>query len=136
MTRTPADRVRTRNPVVAAALAVLDKIEREDLLSAAARTGAIVETRFREMQEKHAIVGDVRGRGAMWALEMVADRGTKEPLPADRMGAIARTALANGVVVLTAGTYSNVVRLLPPINIDEALLEDGLSVLEEAVGTA
>jgi 4-aminobutyrate aminotransferase / (S)-3-amino-2-methylpropionate transaminase / 5-aminovalerate transaminase len=125
------------NPVAAAAaLAVLDKIEREDLLSAAARTGAIVETRFREMQEKHAIVGDVRGRGAMWALEMVADRGTKEPLPADRMGAIARTALANGVVVLTAGTYSNVVRLLPPINIDEALLEDGLSVLGEAVGSA
>ena len=125
------------NPVAAAAaLAVLDKIEREDLLSAARRTGAIVEKRCREMQEKHAIVGDVRGRGAMWALEMVADRETKEPLAADRMGAIARGALENGVVVLTAGTYGNVVRLLPPINIDEALLEDGLSVLEEAVGAA
>jgi 4-aminobutyrate aminotransferase/(S)-3-amino-2-methylpropionate transaminase len=125
------------NPVAAAAaLAVLDKIEREDLLSAAARTGAIVEKRFRVMQEEHEIVGDVRGRGAMWALEMVTDRGTKEPLPADRMGAIARTALENGVVVLTAGTYGNVVRLLPPINIDDALLEDGLSVLEEAVGDA
>ncbi len=87
------------------------------------------------MKAKHAIVGDVRGRGAMWALEMVADRATKEPLAADKMGRIARTCLENGVVVLTAGTYGNVVRLLPPINIDEALLEDGLNVLEQAIGS-
>jgi len=125
------------NPVAAAAaLAVLDKIEREDLLASARRTGEIVSKRFAEMQGKHAIVGDVRGRGAMWALEMVADRATKEPLAADKMGAIARTCLENGVVVLTAGTYGNVVRLLPPINIEEALLEDGLGVLDEAIGAA
>jgi len=125
------------NPVAAAAaLAVLDKIEREDLLSAARRTGEIVAKRFEEMKAKHAVVGDVRGRGAMWALEMVADRATKEPLAADKMGAIARTCLEHGVVILTAGTYGNVVRLLPPINIEEALLEDGLNVLDEAIGTA
>jgi len=124
------------NPVAAAAaLAVLDKIEREDLLAAARRTGEIVSRRFNEMQARHAIVGDVRGRGAMWALELVADRATKEPLAADKMGAIARTCLQNGVVVLTAGTYSNVVRLLPPINIEETLLEDGLDVLDEAIGS-
>jgi 4-aminobutyrate aminotransferase / (S)-3-amino-2-methylpropionate transaminase / 5-aminovalerate transaminase len=124
------------NPVAAAAaLAVLDKIEREDLLSAAKRTGKIVSKRFDEMKAKHAIVGDVRGRGAMWALEMVADRATKEPLAADKMGQIARTCLEHGVVVLTAGTYGNVVRLLPPINIEEALLEDGLNVLDEAIGS-
>jgi 4-aminobutyrate aminotransferase/(S)-3-amino-2-methylpropionate transaminase len=52
------------------------------------------------------------------------------------MGAIARGALENGVVVLTAGTYGNVLRLLPPINIEEALLEDGLNVLEVAIGAA
>jgi 4-aminobutyrate aminotransferase/(S)-3-amino-2-methylpropionate transaminase len=125
------------NPVAAAAaLAVLDKTEREDLLAAARRTGEIVAKRFGEMQAEHAAIGDVRGRGAMWALEMVADRATKEPLAADKMGAIARGCLENGVVILTAGTYSNVVRLLPPINIEEALLEDGLSVLDQAIGTA
>jgi 4-aminobutyrate aminotransferase / (S)-3-amino-2-methylpropionate transaminase / 5-aminovalerate transaminase len=125
------------NPVAAAAaLAVLDKIEREDLLAAARRTGETVMRRFSEMQAKHAAIGDVRGRGAMCALEMVADRATKEPLAGEKMTAIARGALERGVVVLTAGTYSNVVRLLPPINIDEALLEDGLSVLDEAISSA
>jgi 4-aminobutyrate aminotransferase/(S)-3-amino-2-methylpropionate transaminase len=124
------------NPVAAAsALAVLDKIEREDLLAAARRTGQVVMRRFGEMQAKHEAIGDVRGRGAMCALEMVADRATKEPLAADKMGAIARGALERGVVVLTAGTYGNVVRLLPPINIDESLLEDGLNVLDEAIAS-
>ena len=125
------------NPVAAAAaLAVLDKIDREDLLAAARRAGEIVSRRFGQMQEKHPVIGDVRGRGAMWALELVADPVTKEPLAADKMGAIARNALENGVVVLTAGTYGNVVRLLPPINIEEALLEDGLDVLDGAIGAA
>ena len=125
------------NPIAAAAaLAVLDKIERENLLEAARRTGEIVMRRFGEMQAKYPVVGDVRGRGAMCALEMVADPATKEPLAADTMGAIARGALENGVVVLTAGTYGNVLRLLPPINIEEALLEDGLNVLEVAIGAA
>lgn len=125
------------NPVAAAAaLAVLDKIDREDLLVAARRAGEIVSRRFGQMQEKHPVIGDVRGRGAMWALELVADPATKEPLAADKMGAIARNALENGVVVLTAGTYGNVVRLLPPINIEEALLEDGLDVLDGAIGAA
>jgi 4-aminobutyrate aminotransferase / (S)-3-amino-2-methylpropionate transaminase / 5-aminovalerate transaminase len=81
-------------------------------------------------------VGDVRGRGAMCAIELVRDPGTKEPLGADAMGAIARGALERGVIVLTAGTYGNVVRLLPPLTIDEALLADGLDVLDEAVAEA
>jgi 4-aminobutyrate aminotransferase/(S)-3-amino-2-methylpropionate transaminase len=125
------------NPIAAAAaLAVLDKIERENLLEAARRTGEIVMRRFGEMQARYPVIGDVRGRGAMCALEMVADPASKEPLAADKMGAIARGALENGVVVLTAGTYGNVLRLLPPINIEEALLEDGLNVLEVAIGAA
>jgi 4-aminobutyrate aminotransferase/(S)-3-amino-2-methylpropionate transaminase len=125
------------NPVAAAAaLAVLEKIEREDLLAAARRTGEIVSLRFEEMRSRYPAIGDVRGRGAMWALELVADQATKEPMAGDTMGAIARTALENGVVVLTAGTYGNVVRLLPPINIDETLLQDGLNVLDEAIGAA
>jgi 4-aminobutyrate aminotransferase/(S)-3-amino-2-methylpropionate transaminase len=125
------------NPIAAAAsLAVLDKIEREGLLEAARRTGETVLGRFREMQTKHPVIGDVRGRGSMCAMELVTDEATKEPLAGDKMSAIARHALENGVVVLTAGTYGNVVRLLPPVNIDEALLEDGLNVLDEAIGAA
>ncbi len=122
------------NPVAAAAaLAVLDKIEAEDLLGASRRTGEIVFERFRAMQAAEPRIGDVRGRGSMCAMELVADPATKEPLAADRMSAIGRRCLENGVLVITAGTYGNVLRLLPPVNIDEALLRDGLDVLEAAM---
>ena len=125
------------NPIAAAAaLAVLDKIEREHLLDASVRTGATIMDRFHAMQSRFPEIGDVRGRGSMCAIELVADPATKEPLDAARMGAITTAALAQGVLVITAGTYGNVVRLLPPINIDEALLADGLDVLEDAVATA
>ena len=125
------------NPIAAAAaIAVLDKIEREDLLDRSMRTGETIMARFRSMQERMPEIGEVRGRGSMCAIELVADPTTKEPLDAARMGAITSAALAQGVVVITAGTYGNVVRLLPPINIDEALLADGLDVLEQAVATA
>lgn len=125
------------NPVAAAAaLAVLDKIEREDLLASARRVGEIVARRFGEMQAEHEVIGDVRGRGAMWAMELVADRTTKEPLATETMSAISRAALERGVIVLTAGTYGNVIRLLPPLTIDEALLEEGLGLLDEAIGAA
>jgi 4-aminobutyrate aminotransferase / (S)-3-amino-2-methylpropionate transaminase / 5-aminovalerate transaminase len=125
------------NPVAAAAaLAVLDKIEREGLLERSRAIGETIAARFRAMRERHDVVGDVRGRGAMQAIELVADRTTKEPLGAEAMAAIARGALERGVIVLTAGTYGNVVRLLPPITIDEGLLEEGLDLLDEAVAVA
>jgi 4-aminobutyrate aminotransferase/(S)-3-amino-2-methylpropionate transaminase len=69
----------------------------------------------------------------MCAIELVGDRTTKEPLPADAMNAIARRCLDQGVIVLTAGTYGNVVRLLPPLTIDDDLLADGLGVLEASL---
>ena len=107
------------NPVAAAAaLAVLDKIEREDLLGARARIGETIMARFaRDRRAATRSIGEVRGRGAMCAIELVADRATKEPLDAadderDRRA----DASSDGVIVLTAGTYGNVVRLLPPIN--------------------
>jgi 4-aminobutyrate aminotransferase/(S)-3-amino-2-methylpropionate transaminase len=125
------------NPIAAAAaLAVLDKIEREQLLDRSVRTGETIMARFRSIQERFPQIGDVRGRGSMCAIELVADPATKEPLDAARMGAITSAALAQGVVVITAGTYGNVVRLLPPINIDDALLADGLDVLQDAIATA
>jgi 4-aminobutyrate aminotransferase/(S)-3-amino-2-methylpropionate transaminase len=125
------------NPVAAAAaLAVLGKIEREDLLSRSRTIGETIMTSFRSFAGRFDLVGDVRGRGAMCAIELVANRTTKEPLAADAMNGIARRCLEQGVIVLTAGTYGNVVRLLPPITIDDALLEEGLGVLEEALAGA
>jgi 4-aminobutyrate aminotransferase/(S)-3-amino-2-methylpropionate transaminase len=125
------------NPVAAAAaLAVLGKIEREDLLARSRSIGETVMARFRSFAERFDMVGDVRGRGAMCAIELVSDRATKEPLGAEAMNGIARRCLEQGVIVLTAGTYGNVVRLLPPITIDDALMDDGLGVLEEALAGA
>jgi 4-aminobutyrate aminotransferase/(S)-3-amino-2-methylpropionate transaminase len=125
------------NPVAAAAsLAVLDKIEREGLLARSRALGETIMARFHAFADRYPVVGDVRGRGAMCAIELVTDRATKEPLGADAMNAIVRRCLENGVIVLSAGTYGNVVRLLPPLTIDDALLEDGLNVLDDAIGAA
>jgi 4-aminobutyrate aminotransferase / (S)-3-amino-2-methylpropionate transaminase / 5-aminovalerate transaminase len=125
------------NPVAAAAaLAVLDLIERDGLLDRAKVVGDTIMRRLEALRDRHAQVGDVRGRGAMCAMELVSDASTKEPLGADVMATIARGALERGVIVLTAGTYGNVVRLLPPLTIDETLLADGLDVLDEAVAEA
>jgi 4-aminobutyrate aminotransferase/(S)-3-amino-2-methylpropionate transaminase len=121
------------NPVAAAAaLAVLDKIETEGLLDRSRTVGETIEQRLRAFEERFGAVGDVRGRGAMRAMELVADRATKEPLDAATMNALARSALERGLIVLTAGTYGNVLRLLPPITIDDGLLDEGLDLLEEA----
>jgi 4-aminobutyrate aminotransferase / (S)-3-amino-2-methylpropionate transaminase / 5-aminovalerate transaminase len=123
------------NPVAAAAaLAVLEQIEREGLLERSRTLGEKVLQRLAEMQERHDVIGDVRGRGLMTAIELVTDRSTKEPLPGADGNAIVRRCLENGVVILKAGTYDNVIRLLPPLTIDEALLEEGLDVLDEAIG--
>ena len=122
------------NPVAAAvALAVLDKIEREDLLTRSRAIGETIMARFRSFADRFDVVGDIRGRGAMCAIELVCDRATKEPMSADEMNGIAQRCLEHGVIVLTAGTYGNVLRLLPPLTIDDALLEDGLGVLEESL---
>jgi 4-aminobutyrate aminotransferase/(S)-3-amino-2-methylpropionate transaminase len=125
------------NPVAAAAaVAVLDQIEREDLLARSRATGERVMGRLRRMQERHHAIGDVRGRGMMTAIELVTDRSTKEPVDAEPMAAIGRTCLENGVIVLTAGTYGNVVRLLPPLTIEDGLLDEALDVLDDAIATA
>jgi 4-aminobutyrate aminotransferase/(S)-3-amino-2-methylpropionate transaminase len=123
------------NPVAAAAaLAVLDQIEREGLLERSRTLGEKVMGRLREMQDRHAVIGDVRGRGMMNAIELVADRETKEPLDGTTGTAIVKRCLEEGVVILKAGTYDNVIRLLPPLTIDEALLDEGLDVLADAIG--
>jgi 4-aminobutyrate aminotransferase / (S)-3-amino-2-methylpropionate transaminase / 5-aminovalerate transaminase len=124
------------NPVAAAAaLAVLDLIERDGLLERSRTVGEMVMGRFREMLAKHEVIGEVRGRGAMCAVELVRDRATKEPADAETT-AIVKGCLEKGLIVLSAGTYGNVVRLLPPLMIDEGLLAEGLDIFEDAVAAA
>jgi 4-aminobutyrate aminotransferase/(S)-3-amino-2-methylpropionate transaminase len=125
------------NPVAAAAaLAVLDQIEREGLLERSRTLGKSIFGRLQQMQERHETIGDVRGRGMMAAIELVTDRATKEPIDAATGSGIVRRCLEDGVVILKAGTYDNVIRLLPPLTIDEDLLEEGLGILDEAIGVS
>jgi 4-aminobutyrate aminotransferase / (S)-3-amino-2-methylpropionate transaminase / 5-aminovalerate transaminase len=120
------------NPAAcAAALAAIDLYERQDLAAAARRIEAIVVPRLRALAERAPQIAEVRGRGAMLAVEITRP-GSLEPDPAET-GRIARACAAEGVLVLTCGTYGNVLRLLPPLVIGEELLLDGLAVLEEAV---
>jgi 4-aminobutyrate aminotransferase / (S)-3-amino-2-methylpropionate transaminase / 5-aminovalerate transaminase len=122
------------NPVAAAAaLAVLDKIEREDLLARSRRLGETTMARLHDMAARDEAIGDVRGRGMMNAIELVADASTKEPLGADAMAEIAGRCLRQGLIVLTAGTHGNVLRLLAPITIDDGLLAEGLDIIDDAV---
>ena len=122
------------NPVAAAAaLAVVDLIEREGLLERSRALGARIMTALRDMQGRHRVIGDVRGRGMMTAIELVEDRATKEPIDGPTGSAIVKRCLENGVVIIKAGTFDNVIRLLPPLTIDEALLDEGLGVLDEAI---
>ena len=124
------------NPVAAAAaLAVLEQIESEGLLERSMRIGDRIRERFEQMRTNHQIVGDVRGRGAMNAIELVTDRTSKAPADV-ATGAIAKRCLEQGVIVLSAGTYNNVIRLLPPLTIDDELLDEGLDVLDDAIGAA
>ncbi len=119
------------NPVAcAAALGAIATIEEEDLVGRARNIGEVMLPALRELQARHRIVGDVRGRGAMIAMELVTP-GTREPNP-DAAQAIAKACHAQGLVALTAGTYGNVLRFLPPLVMPEHLLKEGLGILEDA----
>ena len=119
------------NPVAcAAAIGAMETMGKEDLPAAARRIGDIMLSRLRKLAEAHPVIGDVRGRGAMIAIELVKP-GTLEP-DADTTAKVAKACHAAGVLVLTCGTFGNVLRFLPPLVISEALLSDGLSVLEDS----
>jgi 4-aminobutyrate aminotransferase / (S)-3-amino-2-methylpropionate transaminase / 5-aminovalerate transaminase len=123
------------NPIAcAAALASIETMRELDLAAAARRIGDTMLPRLRALQERFPAIGDIRGRGAMIAVELVRP-GTDEP-DAALTAAVAKACHAEGVVVLTAGTYGNVLRFLPPLVIGEDLLTEGLDVLEAAFAAA
>ena len=119
------------NPVAcAAALGAIDTMVKEDLPGKARVIETLMLPRLRALAAVHPVIGDVRGRGAMLAVELVRP-GTIEP-DAAAAGKVAKTCHGNGMIVLTCGTYGNVLRFLPPLVIGQALLEEGMSVLEDA----
>jgi 4-aminobutyrate aminotransferase/(S)-3-amino-2-methylpropionate transaminase len=119
------------NPLAcAAALATFRAMEDDDLCGAARAIEATMLPRLRALQERSPSVGDVRGRGAMLAVELVRP-GTREP-DAELTGRLARACHAQGVLVLTAGTFGNVLRFLPPLVIGQDLLAEALDVLDAA----
>ena len=121
------------NPVAqAAALAVLDVFEEEDLSARAAAIGETIRARMLSWQERWDAIGDVRGLGAMLAIELVADRGTKEPA-ADLASVVVEAAAERGLLLLKAGIYSNCIRVLTPLVISDAELDEALDVWEQAL---
>ena len=119
------------NPVAcAAALGAIETMAAEDLAGRARRIGEVMLPRLHKLAETYPVIADVRGRGAMLAIEMTRP-GTLDPDPATT-SAVARACHQAGLVTLTCGTFGNVIRFLPPLVIGEDLLDEGLSVLEDA----
>lgn len=120
------------NPIAcAAALAAIDVYEREGLVARARHIGEVLDGRLTALQQSDPRIGDVRGRGAMMAVEFV-DPATGAPDAALTSRVVAEV-VRRGVVVLTCGTYGNVIRFLPPLVIDDALLNEGIDVLTEVL---
>ena len=121
------------NPVaLAAALAVVDIFAEEDLVERANLMGEQIRARMLAWQERWPQIGDVRGLGAMLAIELVRDPSSKEPEP-DLAGAVIAAALERGLILLKAGISGNCIRVLTPLTIEDAVLEEALVVWEEAL---
>jgi len=123
------------NPVAcAAALAVLDLYEKEDLAARSREIGHVITQRFLKLQESFPMIGDVRGLGGMVAMELVKDRTTKEP---DSHAASDTLAAAHhrGLVLIKAGMYDNVLRVLVPLCVTDEQLNKGLDIFEDALAT-
>ncbi len=122
------------NPIAcAAALASIEVMEKHDLPGRAEALGQRVRQRFVSMAEKVPLIGEVRGLGAMLAVELVRDRKTKEPADKETQ-AVVQKARERGLLLLSAGTFGNVLRFLMPLTIEDAALDEGLAVLEAVLG--
>jgi len=115
-----------------AGLTVLDVIEEENLVGRAQVIGERMLMCFRAMQEKFALIGDVRGLGAMVAMELVTDRKTKNPAK-EATAEIVQLCWKSGLIGLSAGLNGNILRFLPPLVITDEQLEKGLDILEEVI---
>ena len=121
------------NPVaLAAAVAVLDILKQDDVAAKAVRLGDRLRGRLATWAARCSAIGDVRGLGAMVAMELVIDRVTKQPAK-ELAGKLQALALARGLLLLTAGTYGNVIRILVPLTVEDAVVDEGLDVLERAL---
>lgn len=116
----------------AAALAAIETIERENLLPRSAEIGKQFEARARSWQKKWPLIGDVRGLGAMCAMELVRNPNTREPADTETRE-IARFCYEHGLILITAGTFNNVIRILVPLVVTDAQFAEGLDVLEAAL---
>jgi 4-aminobutyrate aminotransferase/(S)-3-amino-2-methylpropionate transaminase len=121
------------NPLAcAAANAVIDVLERGDLLSRANYIGRQFERRAKDWQKEFNFIGDIRGLGAMRAIELVKSRDTREPAP-EETKKISQYCYEHGLITITAGSYGNVIRLLVPLVISDDQIQEGLDILEEAL---
>jgi 4-aminobutyrate aminotransferase/(S)-3-amino-2-methylpropionate transaminase len=119
-----------------AAIEALRMIRQPEFLDHANHLGNVMREVMNEWKERWPIVGDVRGLGPMMLVEFVASRETKVPLsPADTL-TIVRAAVANGVLLIRAGLYSNCIRFLPPLNMPEDMLREGLAAVGSAIEAA
>ena len=124
------------NPLAqAAALAVLDVFDDESLVERAGQIGETIRGRMQAWQQRWAVIGDVRGLGAMLAIELVHDRVTKDPAP-ELASAVVGAASERGLLLLKSGIYSNCIRVLVPLVISESELDEALGVWEDALGSA
>ncbi|PKU24215.1 4-aminobutyrate--2-oxoglutarate transaminase [Telmatospirillum siberiense] len=119
----------------AAGLAVLSVIEEEKLLARAMAIGETITGRFKKLAttNRFACIGDVRGLGAMTAVELVKDRSSREPA-AELTKALVSKAAEAGLILLSCGVYGNVIRFLPPLTISDAVLNEGLDIIEKTLG--
>lgn len=121
------------NPVAcAAALAVLRVVEHEGLAERARAMGEVVMRRFRTWQSRYELIGDVRGVGAMVAIEFVENRTTREPA-GEATARVHQMAYERGLVLMKAGDHNNVIRFLAPLAISDEEMEEGLGILEGAI---
>mgnify|MGYP006269152575 FL=1 len=119
------------NPIAcAAALGAIETIQSQNLIARANEIGKIMVDALKAMQAKYPAIGEVRGRGAMIAIELVVP-GSKDP-NGELLGKLVKYAQQKGVLFLTAGTYGNVLRFLPPLVIGDELVKDAMAVLDEA----
>ena len=115
-----------------ASLKVIEIMQEDGFMEHARKVGNIINVKLKDIQERYAIVGDARGLGAMAAIELVKDRFTKEPAK-EETTEVLKQCHKNGLVIMKAGAYDNVIRLLVPLIIDEDMLQRGLDILENAV---